>query len=126
MLVNQRGFIVESLRQLAHSNAETQVRNRESDETRCSSCSNRKSGGPDLQNLTSFEQDRTLGRTFVERTDPKPGHEPETESVRSPGRLCPMCEAVFPAGISSEDFESHVMEHFNFEDSDTLVYVPQD
>ena len=125
MLVNQRGFIVESLRQLAHSNAETQLRPRESDDGRCTTCSNRKSVGQDFQNLASFEQDRTLGRTYVERTDAKPGHEPETET-RSSGRLCPMCEAVFPAGISSEDFESHVMEHFNFEDSDTLVYVPQD
>ena len=125
MLVNQRGFIVESLRQLAHSNAETQIRNRDTDETRCTDCTNRKSVGAEFQNMASFEQDRTLGRTYVERTDPKQGHEPEAEA-RSPGRLCPMCEAVFPAGISSEDFESHVMEHFNFEDSETLVYVPQD
>jgi len=124
MLVNQRGFIVESLRQLAQSNSETLHRNRESDELRCNNCSSRKSSS-DPQNMVSFEQDRTLGRTFVESANPKLGLEVEMEE-RNSGRLCPMCEAVFPVSVSSEDFESHVMEHFNFEDSDTLVYVPQD
>jgi hypothetical protein len=37
-----------------------------------------------------------------------------------------MCEAVFPVSVSSEAFESHVMDHFNLDDSETLVYVSQD
>ena len=119
MLVNQRGYIVESLRQLAQSNSE---RNREHEESRCTNCSHPKSGA-ESHNANSFEQDRTLGRTYVEYSDRKSGLEPENDS-RNSGRLCPMCEAVFPVSVTSEDFELHVMEHFNFEDSETLVYVP--
>ena len=119
MLVNQCCYIVESLRQLAQSNSE---RNREHDESRCVNCSNLKSGA-EMQNPNSFEQDRTLGRTYVEYGERKSGLDPENEA-RNLGRLCPMCEAVFPVSVTSEDFELHVMEHFNFEDSDTLVYDP--
>jgi hypothetical protein len=32
-----------------------------------------------------------------------------------------MCEAVFPATVSSDDFELHVIDHFNLDDSETLV-----
>ena len=35
-------------------------------------------------------------------------------------RLCPMCEVVFPGESSQEEFESHVVEHFSYEESDTL------
>ena len=35
-------------------------------------------------------------------------------------RCCPMCEAVFPADSSQEEFEGHVVEHFSYEESDTL------
>lgn len=35
-------------------------------------------------------------------------------------RKCPMCEAEFPATMPQEDFECHVVEHFNYEESDTL------
>lgn len=36
------------------------------------------------------------------------------------GRCCPMCEVVFPLECSQEEFESHVVEHFSYEESDTL------
>jgi len=39
-------------------------------------------------------------------------------------RTCPMCEAAFPQTVTDEDFESHVMEHFSFEEQETLRYVP--
>jgi len=37
-----------------------------------------------------------------------------------PGRCCPMCEVVFPVESTQEEFESHVVEHFSYEESDTL------
>ena len=126
MLVNQRGFIVESLRQLAQSNSDylQQQQNNKPEPGKCSQCGNRKNGNPDINVQHSMEQDRTLGRTYVDYTDRKSGQEPEPD--RNSGRLCPMCEAVFPVSVSNEDFEVHVMEHFNFDDSETMVYVPQD
>lgn len=35
-------------------------------------------------------------------------------------KCCPMCEAIFSKTISQAEFETHVMEHFNYEESDTL------
>jgi len=35
-------------------------------------------------------------------------------------KCCPMCEVLFPKNISQSEFETHVMEHFNYEESDTL------
>ena len=35
-------------------------------------------------------------------------------------KCCPMCEVLFPADISQTEFESHVMEHFSYEESETL------
>ena len=32
-------------------------------------------------------------------------------------RICPLCENAFPTLISQEEFEDHVMEHFNGEDN---------
>ena len=32
-------------------------------------------------------------------------------------RICPLCENAFPTLISQEEFEDHVMEHFNGEDT---------
>ena len=37
-----------------------------------------------------------------------------------------MCEAAFPEDVDPEQFESHVVEHFCFEDAETLKYVPPD
>ena len=39
-------------------------------------------------------------------------------------RMCPMCEVAFPSTVTEEDFESHVMEHFSFEETETLKYIP--
>jgi len=45
----------------------------------------------------------------------------EHDSSTTPaGRCCPMCEVVFPLECSQEEFESHVVEHFSYEESDTL------
>jgi len=68
-----------------------------------------------------------LGRTFVDYNGfEKHQVVSEGESNGPSGRLCPMCEAVFTNSTSNEDFELHVMEHFSFDDSETLVYNPQD
>ena len=40
--------------------------------------------------------------------------------VTSVARCCPMCEVVFPADCDQEEFESHVVEHFSYEESETL------
>jgi len=44
----------------------------------------------------------------------------EQSSSTPAGRCCPMCEVVFPLDIDQEEFESHVVEHFSYEESDTL------
>ena len=41
-------------------------------------------------------------------------------------RTCPMCEAAFPPTVTDEDFEMHVMEHFTFEEQETLMTNPLD
>ena len=45
--------------------------------------------------------------------------------VFTPGILqCPMCEVAFPEGqVSLEDFESHVLEHFSYEDSQSMETI---
>lgn len=35
-------------------------------------------------------------------------------------KCCPMCEVMFPGDSSQEEFESHVVEHFSYEESETL------
>jgi len=35
-------------------------------------------------------------------------------------RVCPMCEAVFPDTCPHDEFETHVVEHFSYEESETL------
>lgn len=41
-------------------------------------------------------------------------------SSNSSVKKCPMCEVTFDDTVSQEDFEAHVFEHFNYEESDTL------
>jgi len=36
-------------------------------------------------------------------------------------RRCPMCEIAFPQNVSHDQFESHVVEHFSYEESETLT-----
>jgi len=46
-------------------------------------------------------------------------HQTETEGAGDSevARCCPMCEVAFPEEqVSLEDFESHVLEHFSYED----------
>ncbi len=46
-----------------------------------------------------------------------------TESATSsaPGKTCPMCEVSFPAdSTSQEEFEAHVVDHFRYEEGETL------
>lgn len=42
---------------------------------------------------------------------------PPTET----SRVCPMCESKFALSVPQEDFEMHVFEHFNQEESETLT-----
>ena len=37
-----------------------------------------------------------------------------------PAKCCPMCEVLFSPDVSQAEFESHVMEHFSYEESETL------
>ena len=185
MLVNQRGFIVESLKQLAVSNIVLGHQNgqRGEDGTNgdtfkqtCANCQKTSYSS----SKDSYERDRTLGRTvaitdFNTAANNKPKTngtinipiEPESEINSAPKakdfsqaatehdiqvsgtsrtitinngdpvdlttssalyngmRLCPMCEASFPPNsVSQEDFELHVVEHFNFDEAETLRYIP--
>ena len=36
-------------------------------------------------------------------------------------RICPMCEAAFPASVSMEDFENHVVCHLAAESAESLL-----
>ncbi|XP_023325910.1 uncharacterized protein LOC111699458 [Eurytemora carolleeae] len=38
----------------------------------------------------------------------------------SRGRKCPMCEVEFTMETTQDEFECHVVEHFNYEESETL------
>ena len=188
MLVNQRGFIVESLKQLAVSNIvlgerqqngqrdEIGMTNDDNFSTKQSCANCQKSSY--INSKENFERDRTLGRTITDfnsaaqnkqklngnvnaaldndhTSTSRPNEilsetELANENQVQPGvlanltinngdptdlttsstlyngmRLCPMCEAAFPPNsVSQEDFELHVVEHFNFDEAETLRYIP--
>jgi hypothetical protein len=190
MLVNQRGFIVESLKQLAVSNIvmgeRQQNGQRDDDLTNGDNFSSKQTCANCQKNSytsskDSFERDRTLGRSVAitdfngasnnkqklngsvhlaldtesdlssavrsnDNTsqnntdmDNQPpgtlgtvtnGNGETTDLTTTPAlyngmRLCPMCEAAFPPNsVSQEDFELHVVEHFNFDEAETLRYIP--
>ncbi|XP_059087308.1 uncharacterized protein LOC131883769 isoform X2 [Tigriopus californicus] len=123
MLVNQRGFIVQALKQLAES---TTTSERRSNGDSCHNCST------DPEEMDPAERDRTIGSSMkyaaATKSLPKSqiNEEPEKLHEHVGGKLCPMCEAAFPDDIDEEIFESHVVEHFCYEDADTLKYVPID
>jgi len=61
-------------------------------------------------------------------TDQLPGERTNgltrTNQEFSSDRQCPMCEVAFPEGqVSLEDFESHVLEHFSYEDSQSMETI---
>ena len=185
MLVNQRGFIVESLKQLAvsniilgerHQNGHREEEVTNGDKPTCANCQKVSYSS----SKDSYERDRTLGRSvaitdFNTTTSNKPKIngsinipiEPESDNshttkakemsqtdterdIQVAGnartitinngdpvdlttssalyngmRLCPMCEASFPPNsVSQEEFELHVVEHFNFDEAETLRYIP--
>ena len=68
-------------------------------------------------------QPGVLGNLTINNGDPT---DLTTSSTLYNGmRLCPMCEAAFPPNsVSQEDFELHVVEHFNFDEAETLRYIP--
>ena len=121
MLVTQRGFIVQSLKQMVESNKVSAA----SAPASCQRCHN---GADD-----DLERDRTLGSTVrhsahriaKDRTLEAVTAEVEDEEDDVGGRLCPMCEAVFPSDVDDEAFEAHVVEHFSYEEEEpeTLKYV---
>jgi len=150
MLVNQRGFIVQALKQLTESNSSNvEVRQKfaqqikeqketieqlstEANET-CSKCKQQDSADDEA----SMERDRTLGKGSMVNfgfNDSSSEEWPQnnvnkqltntTTTAEVNKRICPMCEAAFPQTVTDEDFESHVMEHFSFEEQETLRYVP--
>ena len=71
----------------------------------------------------SLAYDGVLGNLTINNGDPT---DLTTSSTLYNGmRLCPMCEAAFPPNsVSQEDFELHVVEHFNFDEAETLRYIP--
>lgn len=157
MLVNQRGFIVQALKQMTEFNSDNrEVRQKFMDQIKeqkeafeqlandqsrdCSKCSTN-SGPPKLNqdsadDEASMERDRTLGKGslvnfgFNDSSSeewPQNGQNPQNVPNNAKNinkRTCPMCEAAFPATVTEEDFEMHVMEHFTFEEQETLRYVP--
>jgi len=45
----------------------------------------------------------------------------QAASASASARTCPMCEVAFPlTETSQDDFEAHVVDHFRYEESDTL------
>jgi hypothetical protein len=110
MLVNQRGFIVQALRQMA--------------ETRSNGCCEESRTHSTSSSEQELEQrDRTLGKTLryaPERLDTSTSS--DTESAKKQ-KMCPMCEAAFPEDVDQEEFELHVVEHFCYEEPDTIKYV---
>ena len=176
MLVNQRGFIVEALKQLAESNSSNRdVRQQFLDQIReqkeslsklkmaqeshsgkdrqCPRCQTTQDSADDE---ASIERDRTLGKNTMVNfgvangpNNPSNNNNLSSSSEEyevsnrklknsgdhvtsvktatasiTPTRLCPMCEVSFPATVTEEDFEMHVMEHFSFEETETLKYIP--
>ena len=122
MLVNQRGFIVQALKQMA--------------EGRHDCCENVKEGKRSVaEEFGTMERDRTLGKTvdfaavrvnaadMLEEEDEE-GQENDMDKSKEGSKMCPMCEAAFPADVDAEAFECHVVEHFCFEEAETLKYVP--
>ena len=118
MLVTQRGFIVKSLRAVAESRMAVNVGTAAAD-----------------------EKDRTLGATLRHKAhrinaaqqqqhqvngdvDGELGPDDHHHHPYPGGKTCPMCEAAFPSDVDEEAFESHVVEHFCFEEAETLKYVP--
>lgn len=135
MLVNQRGFIVQALKQLTESNtANRDLRQKFAEQIKeqkeafeqlsnepCSKC--HKSDSADDE--ASIERDRTLGKGSMVNFGLNAADSSSEEwPPNSSKRTCPMCEAAFPQTVTDEDFEMHVMEHFTFEDQETLKYVP--
>lgn len=66
----------------------------------------------------SDQKAETLISASLEAAVRKTEH--DDSSTTPAGRCCPMCEVVFPRESSQEEFESHVVEHFSYEESDTL------
>lgn len=148
MLVNQRGFIVQALKQLTESNtANQEVKQKFLDQIKeqkeayeqlanaeprdCSKCTttpasaNRNQQGDSADDEASIERDRTLGKgSMVHFGLNESSSEEWPPNQQQPKRTCPMCEAAFPLTVTEEDFEMHVMEHFTFEEQETLRYVP--
>ena len=71
----------------------------------------------------SMERDRTLGKGSLVNFGLNESSSEEWPP-NGPRRMCPMCEAAFPPTVTDEDFEMHVMEHFTFEEQETLKYIP--
>jgi len=146
MLVNQRGFIVQALKQLAESNTNNRdVRQKFAEQIKeqkdafeqlatepreCSKCNTLTRQQDSADDEASMERDRTMGKDSMVNFGL---HESSSEewpqnsgnNGNSTKRTCPMCEAAFPPTVTDEDFEMHVMEHFTFEEQETLRYVPQ-
>ena len=109
MLVNQRGFIVQALKQLAENTQK--INNNSSSKSDCQ-CA-------ETQVIDLEEKDRTLGGTYKYSASVIKEDKKDCED-----KLCPMCEAAFPQDVDEETFESHVVEHFCFEEAETIKYVP--
>ena len=104
MLVTQRGFIVQALKQMAETKS-------------CSRCENPvKEENPEKNEV--LERDRTIGSTLKRSAEQR-----QKMGAAENVRLCPMCEAVFPIGVDPDEFELHVVEHFEFDEPDTLKYI---
>ena len=98
----------------------------------CSKCNTLTRQQDSADDEASMERDRTMGKdSMVNFGMHDSSSEEWPQNSGNPGngsaikRTCPICEAAFPPTVTDEDFEMHVMEHFTFEEQETLRYVPQ-
>ncbi len=89
----------------------------------CSKCQNGKQVDS-ADDEASIERDRTLGKGSMVNFGLNESSSEEWPQNPGVKRTCPMCEAAFPQTVTDEDFELHVMEHFTFEEQETLRYIP--
>ena len=112
MLIRQQSAIIESLRLTAKLKLkQQQQQQQQQQQLTCTRCSRQ----PDVASDSCSTES---GDSSVQTDLFAPVRSSSTARF---GRLCPMCEAVFPDSVGFEDFESHVIDHFNFEESGTLV-----
>ncbi|XP_067132653.1 putative leucine-rich repeat-containing protein DDB_G0290503 [Centruroides vittatus] len=69
--------------------------------------------------MQTYMQDKLLTENNS-KTHPVLSEDRETNVLNDDDRICPMCQAVFPKTVSQQDFEMHVVSHFEIENNSIL------